>query len=469
MKKVYQYINIIIFSLLSIYLLLVINNLNILPNKYLLIFIIFIIALNITSSIFSLLKKKIIRIFGYIIYFIILIISILGIKYGQETLLFLDNAFNNRLLEITKYNVIVLKDSKYQKLIDLKDETILYLNSDSNTMSWRDNIINQVNVNFKGYDDLYELYDSINNKEYASLIIEDGYLDLLEEYDIKLYDNIKIIYTYTIKEKIKTVTSEVKLKPINIYLSGSDSRSENIYNKSRSDVNMVITINPNTKTILTTSIPRDYYVDVYNHSGLKDKLTHTGVFGVDCSRETIANLFDTEITYSVKVGFKSLVNVVDLLGGIDIESDRTFNSFHINGWVVKKGLNHMNGKEALAYARERYAYPEGDRHRVRNQQQVLEAILEKGLKDTNILFDYQNILNSLSSLYITDIPKEYIQLLVKKQLEEMSDWKIINQTVSGSDLYEVTYSTPNTKLYVMVPYQDDINRAKDKIKEVLGD
>ena len=469
MKKVYQYINIIIFSLLSIYLLLVINNLNILPNKYLLIFIIFIIALNIIASIFSLLKKKIIRIFGYIIYFIILIISILGIKYGQETLLFLDNAFNNRLLEITKYNVIVLKDSKYQKLIDLKDETILYLNSDSNTMSWRDNIINQVNVNFKGYDDLYELYDSINNKEYASLIIEDGYLDLLEEYDIKLYDNIKIIYTYTIKEKIKTVTSKVNLKPINIYLSGSDSRSENIYNKSRSDVNMVITINPNTKTILTTSIPRDYYVDVYNHSGLKDKLTHTGVFGVDCSRETIANLFDTEITYSVKVGFKSLVNVVDLLGGIDIESDRTFNSFHINGWVVKKGLNHMNGKEALAYARERYAYPEGDRHRVRNQQQVLEAILEKGLKDTNILFDYQNILNSLSSLYITDIPKEYIQLLVKKQLEEMSDWKIINQTVSGSDLYEVTYSTPNTKLYVMVPYQDDINKAKDKIKEVLGD
>lgn len=469
MKKVYQYINIILFGLLSIYLILIISNLNILPNKYLIIFICFIVALNIIASIFILLKKKILHLFGYILYLFILVISVLGIKYGQETLMFLDNAFNNRLLEITSYKVIVLKNSSYQKLSDLKDETILYLNNDSNTMSWRDNIINQVNVNFKGYDDLYELYDSIINGEYASAIIEEGYLDLLEEYDLKINDNIKVIYTYAIKKKIKAVTSEVSLKPINIYLSGSDSRSDTIYNKSRSDVNMVITINPNTKTILTTSIPRDYYVDVYNHPGLKDKLTHTGIFGVDCTRETIANLFDIDITYSVKVGFASLVNIVDLIGGIDIESDRTFNSYHISGFVVQKGINHMNGKQALAYARERYAYPEGDRHRVRNQQQVLEAILEKGLHDKNILFDYQNILNSLSSLYITDIPKEYIQLLVKNQLEEMSEWKIINQTVSGSDLHEVTYSTPNTKLYVMVPYEDDINKAKEKIKEVLGD
>ena len=469
MKKVYQYIGIILFSLLSIYLLLVVNNLNILPNKYLIIFICFIISLNIIASIFILLKNKILHILGYIIYFFILIISILGIKYGQETLMFLDNAFNNRLLEITNYNVIVLKNSDYHKLSDLDNQTILYLNNDTNTMSWRDNIINQINANFKGYDDLYELYDSIINKEFDAAIIEEGYLELLEENNINLNNKIRVIYTYSIKKKIKETEENVSLKPINIYLSGSDSRSDTIYNKSRSDVNIVITINPNTKTILTTSIPRDYYVDVYNHPGLKDKLTHTGIFGVDCTRQTIANLFDIDITYSVKVGFASLVNIVDILGGIDIDSDRTFNSYHISGWTVQKGINHMNGKQALAYARERYAYPEGDRHRVRNQQQVLEAILEKGLKDTNILFDYQNILNSLSSLYITDIPKEYIQLLVKNQLEEMSDWKIINQTVSGSDLHEVTYSTPNTKLYVMVPYEEDVIRAKNKIMEVMGD
>jgi LCP family protein required for cell wall assembly len=208
---------------------------------------------------------------------------------------------------------------------------------------------------------------------------------------------------------------------------------------------------------------------VHGQTGLKDKLTHAGIYGLDTSRKTVEDLFNIKIDYSIKIGFKSVVELVDLVGGVDIDSDTEFDSYHMKGWHVKKGINHMDGKKALAYARERYAYRTGDRHRIQNQEQVLEAVLKKLSKSKTLLTKYEKILDSISKFYKTTIPKEYITLLIKDQLTDMEEWEIENMTVSGSDLVTNTHTSPKLKRYVMVPYEKDVKKVTERINEILDE
>jgi LCP family protein required for cell wall assembly len=231
---------------------------------------------------------------------------------------------------------------------------------------------------------------------------------------------------------------------------------------------MILTINPYSKDILITSIPRDYYVQVHNQTGLKDKLTHAGIYGLDISEKTIEDLFDIEIDYSVKINFNAVTEIVDLVGGIDVYSDITFNSYHKKGWVVKKGWNHMDGSKALAYSRERYAYASGDRHRIQNQSQVLEAVLKKIMTNKKLLLQYDELLTSLSNLYRTTIPKEVVTLYVKEQLKDMSTWNFNTIRVNGSNASLPTYTAPKSKRYVMIPYEEDIKNAHEEISKNIS-
>ena len=165
-----------------------------------------------------------------------------------------------------------------------------------------------------------------------------------------------------------------------------------------------------------TSFPRDYYVSIHNHKGLKDKLTHCGIYGLEISKQTIEDLLNIKIDYSIKINFNGVIKIVDIVDGVDIYSDQTFYTWVIPEWQVQKGMNHMNGEQALAYARERHAYASGDRHRISNQQQVLEAVLKKAMTNKRLLISHDDLLTSLNNLYYTDIPKELITLLVKEQL-----------------------------------------------------
>ena len=186
-------------------------------------------------------------------------------------------------------------------------------------------ITDNIKVDFIDHDDVFDLYNALMNNDVSSVLLDEAYLDILEdEYD-DIDAMLRVVYSFNIETEINDNNSDFDtLKPINIYLSGSDSRSNRIYNKSRSDVNMIITINPYTKNILLTSIPRDYYVQVYGKVGLKDKLTHSGIYGIGVTVATVEELFDIEIDYSIKVGFSSVIEVVDLIGGIDIYSDKAF-------------------------------------------------------------------------------------------------------------------------------------------------
>ena len=463
--KYIKYLITIISLLLSSYLIIELKNINILPNKYLLIISTILLLLNTIGIITLLLKNKWIKIITTIIYIIILLLNIIGLYYINNTKNFFKNGFNNNNLEIKKYNVLVLKTSKYQKIEDL--ENIGYLNNVIESKIY----LNQIDIKEKiEYKAIYPLYEDLINKKIQSIILDESYIDLLETDYKDILENTRLIYSFDITKEIKNKEQTKELKPINIYISGSDSRSGLIEASSRTDVNMIMTINLKERKMLLTSIPRDYYVKLHGTSGYKDKLTHSGIYGIEMSKHTLEDLFNIKIDYTIKVGFQSVINIVDLIGGIDIYSDSTFTTHCKDGGAeqtyIKEGLNHLTGPQALSYARERYAYIEGDNHRIQNQQQVLEAIITSSFKSKNAVKQYKEFLESFKNLYRTDIPDSLIKKYIKNQLEDNKPWTIEKQVVTGTGDSNITYSMPGRYLYVMIPNNKSVEKATNNINNL---
>lgn len=465
MKNILKIVISILTIILSIICIFTIKGLNMLPNKYFIIFVSVMFLFNLIGLLLYT-KKKWLNIIGLVISIITIIISIIGYYYGSETIDYLKHSFNNDSVEISEYGLYVLKKNNFE-LNDIKN--FGYLNDESAEKTVKE-LKSRTNAEELSYDDMYTLSSDLKDNKINSMLLDKTYYNMLLDENEISEDEVKLIYSFNIEVKKKVTKQNVDtLKPFNIFLSGSDARSNYIASKTRSDVNMIISVDPKEKTILLTSIPRDYYVSVYGKTGLKDKLTHAGIYGIDTSVKTVENLFDINIDYYIKVGFSSVIEVVNLIDGIDIESDKAFVSHCGDGGAiktnVKKGMNHFNGGEALSYARERYAYALGDRHRILNQQQVLEAVINKVTTDKSILLKYDKLLKSLSKLYKTNIPSELISLLVKNQLEDMSGYKIERQSVSGSDASMNTYTAPSKKRYVMIPYEKDVKKASENIKK----
>ena len=465
MKNILKIVISILTIILSIICIFTIKGLNMLPNKYFIIFVSIMILFNFIGLLLYT-KKKWLNIIGLVISIITIIVSIIGYYYGSETIDYLKHSFNNDSVEISEYGLYVLKKNNFE-LNDIKN--FGYLNDESAEKAVKE-LKSRTNAEELSYDDMYTLSNDLKDNKLNSMLLDKTYYNMLLDENEISEDDVKLIYSFNIEVEKKVTKQRVEtLKPFNIFLSGSDARSNYIASKTRSDVNMIISVDPKKKTILLTSIPRDYYVSVYGKTGLKDKLTHAGIYGIDTSVKTVENLFDINIDYYIKVGFSSVIEVVNLIGGIDIESDKAFVSHCGDGGAiktnVKKGMNHFNGGEALSYARERYAYALGDRHRILNQQQVLEAVINKVTTDKSVLLKYDKLLKSLRKLYKTNIPSELISLLVKNQLEDMSGYKIERQSVSGSDASMNTYTAPSKKRYVMIPYEKDVKKASENIKK----
>lgn len=488
-KKVFLGIKIVIvlaMLVLSFVLFNSVKTLDMLPNKYLYLIGGILGVINIIGAVTLFIKKWYTYVISGLFYIILIIVSIAGISVGDTANEFLDKAFSTYKEETATFYIMVKSKSDYKKLSDLDGKEVQYYTFYDNQEDMLNEVKNVIkDPVLKPHDDLYDCFINFLVYDYGALVIDEGYLDVLsEDYD-NLDTRLKTLHTFEVTYKVKVDKDGNEIKDeddkvitqkykdikkgdnINIYISGSDSRSNKIHNKTRSDVNMILTINKDTKTILLTSIPRDYYVQVHGKTGLKDKLTHAGIYGLDVSRQTVEDLFKIDIDYSVKVGMSAVPEVVDLVGGITIYSDTEFDSFHMPGWHVKKGYNTMDGAKALAYARERYAYASGDRHRIKNQQQVLEAVLVKVLGDKSLLLKYDKLLDSLSKLYITDIPRDVISEYVKMQLDDMSEWTFISQSVDGTGAMEHTYTAPKSNRYVMIPNQDTVDAARLKIKQVL--
>ena len=236
--------------------------------------------------------------------------------------------------EYVPFDVIVLKDSGYTKLEDLKDKKVGYLLL--NTKEYVEDIEKKVNVELEPHD-IYSLHEGLMNRQIDGAVIGHHYLDLLEEIYPGFNDLVIVIHSYNIEIEVEKNIEKVKeLKPVNIYISGLDNRSNVVEATGLSDVNMILTINPKSKTLLITSIPRDFYVQLHGTTGVRDKLTHSGVYGIEMGKTTLEDLFEIKIDYTIKVGFVSVVNIVDFIGGIDIESDTAFWAYTYPGWYVQQ-------------------------------------------------------------------------------------------------------------------------------------
>lgn len=464
----------IIFILLSILFLGYIISIDMLPIKYLSILggVIFLITLIISLLIF---KKKGSR-FPNVIGIIFACFLVVGYgfvyKYLYQAFDFIDTISDSSLnTEVEEFYVIVRADSTYEKIEDLKDEDIYTLEVTENIDKVEEKVNEKVNVNFKDIDNLDTLATNLLNEKIDIILISSSQYSIILEDNEEFKDETKIIYTITQEiekeaENVKDETSKHQIENgiFNVYISGIDT-SGNIRNVSRSDANIVVTVNTKTNEILLTSIPRDYYVTLHSKNA-KDKLTHSGIYGINETVNTVEDLLGIDINYYVRVNFTTVVKLVDAIGGIDVNSDYAFNAL---GYSFKKGTNHLNGSKALAFSRERHSFADGDVQRAKNQQKVINAIISKLTSSTTLLTQYSNILNSLSGNFQTNIEQDDISILVKEQLENMPSWNISTNTLIGTGSYNVTYSCGNQKLYVMLPNSQSVEDAKEKINEVMNE
>ena len=264
------------------------------------------------------------------------------------------------------------------------------------------------------------------------------------------------------KEDVFSITED----PFIVYVGGSDTRTSKLTEKYNSDVNILAVVNPTTKQVLMINTPRDYYVKTTKTRGnVLDKLTHCGSYGLQCSLDTLGNLYDQEINYYTIVNFKGFKKLVDAIGGVDVYCEKSF-SAHTDDLYFKKGNLHLNGRQALAFVRERYAFSDGDYARGRHQMEVLEEIINK-LASGTIITRYAQIIESVEGMFTLGFTNEEISQLVKMQLSDMASWDIKNYTVTGTGTSKETYSMPGQKVYVTIPNYDTVEHAKSLIEKVF--
>ena len=474
MKRFIKWLIISLLTFTSFFVIYYIKKLNILGTKHL-VLLTLVVTLLCALNIFKLLRKKTSkpsRVFFSICSLILLIIYGFICRYSNSTINFVKKATNLKM-ENVNYSVLTLKDSTYKDILDLTDKKIGFLSNDNNFSDSVNTLKKKITFSKEEYEDIGTLLGELYNNELNAISINDAYISLLEESNNEFVKNYKVIYTYKVNVKVKdNKVNKVDFTkdPFIIYISGTDSRGS-VSDVSRSDVNIIAVVNPTTHKILLVSTPRDYYVQLHGTTGIKDKLTHAGVYGIDMSKNTMEDLLDINIDNVVKVSFRTVVNLVDTIDGIDINSDTEFTAtseLTRNKCYYVEGNNHLNGDCALRYARERKTYTTGDRHRGENQQQVITAIVEK-MTNPKYLIRYNQILKSIDGTIETDINYEQITELAKYELTNLSKWSVESISLDGEGAMLPTYSMGyDLPLYVMIPNEETVNNAKNKINEYLS-
>ncbi|MBR1413065.1 MAG: LCP family protein [Bacilli bacterium] len=455
----------------SIVCLFVLFRMDIIPTKYYIVICVVVVPLVLLLMKILLNRGKLKRVVASLISFVLIIGMILISFYGNNTINFLQNNLGiMNSYKIHNYQVLVLNNSSYKDIDDIENKKIGTLENVNNEDEGLKEAIKKINkkikVKYEEKDDAITLVNSLLDSDVDAILIEESQLALVTEEDNTITNKIRKIYSFEIRIKEENTTNDIDItkKPFNIYISGIDTYGS-IQSVSRSDVNMVVSINPNTHNILLISIPRDYYVSLHGISSYKDKLTHAGMYGIDKSVQTIEDLLDTDINYYVKINFTSLIKIVDALGGVSVESESAFISK--DGFKYTKGINYLNGEKALSFARERKAFADGDRRRGRDQQALLTALINK-VTTPKIIVKYNSLLKSLDGSFVTNMSENNITKFIKMQINDNIKWNITSINLDGTNGMEYTYSYKSGKLYVMIPDLESVNSAKQSIKYNLN-
>lgn len=459
----------------TVVLLFFIFKLNILPTTYAVMVGMILVLLGFIS--FALMKPnkkehhrktKPREIIGKVISLLLSVLMVFGsvmINKGYSTL----DDITNSNTKSTHYAIVVLKSSKINSLSELQNESIEYcLQYD------KEKDMNQViaeakqkesSLNFDVAMTYSKLGDDLYNNTVNAILINTAYNGMFEENHPDFQNEVKEIWTSDIETKVKDFSTRVSVTntPFIIYISGIDTYGS-ITTVSRSDVNMIVTVNPNTKKILLTSIPRDYYVTLANMKK-KDKLTHSGIAGPENTVKTMAQFLGTDINYYARVNFTSLVTMVDALGGITVNVDQDFSA---GGYTYKLGLQQMNGEESLAYSRERHSFADGDNVRVKHQQDVLMAMLNKMMSPA-VITNYSSVLKAISGCFETNMASSDITDLIKMQINDNASWTFKQKQFTGTGVMQTGGAyMPDSKLYYMIPNDDSVKENLQAIKDVLN-
>jgi len=458
--------------LIEVFFLMFILRLNILPGNYLI--ILFAVIIGVDAIIFKLLncrkKKTNQRIAGIIISILLINILTVGCYYLYstfDTLLKISEQKN----QTEQYHVVTLDNGTYTQISDIAGEDVYVVKMESKMYDEaKEKLITEVQVNYKEEKDVISVSDRLVNAKGKTsdniIYVSNANYEMICEEKEDFKDNTKILYSVAVEIKSDDDASNVNVTedPFNVYISGIDVWGD-IDQVSRSDVNMIMTVNPKTREILLTSIPRDSYVELHSF-GAKDKLTHSGIYGVDETIKTVEDWMGIDIDYYVRANFSMVTRLVDAIGGIDIVSEYAFKS-KVSEYTYEVGENHLDGKAALYFARERKAFKESDEQRIKNQQIVLEAILKKITQSKVILTRYTSLLEAVEGKMQTNLTDKEIYSLVKMQLKDMTAWKIKTVSIDGSGAMGPTYSMGSRELFVSIPKQESVDAAVQKMHNVM--
>lgn len=393
-----------------------------------------------------------------------------GIAYMSGTMDFF-NKITTVKVQTEPYYVLAKADSAYEDITSIKGKTLQTpLTSEISYSEARNLLKKEQSVEYDMIEDVQAMAEGMLTGDYELLYVsENHYTGLCSEKN-GFKDGTKIIATIRVPIESKNIVKNVDVTkdPFNIYVSGLDTEGT-IDVVSRSDVNMIVTVNPKTHQVLMTSIPRDYYVELPGKGGVMDKLTHSGNHGIEETVAAVEKMTGLDMNYYVKVNYTTVTELVDAMGGIEVNSDFTFVTHGMDVYYeFYEGPNQLDGSRALAFARERQSFSDGDFQRNKNQQLVLEGVLKKAMSSTTILTKYTSILNAVEDCVEINMSENDIRSLIKMQMDGMPSWDIRKQSIIGGIGTEVCYSS-GMNLYASVVLQDQesIVKAVDEIIAVM--
>ena len=399
---------------------------------------------------------------------------ILSILIGSVSLFTVQQfiGLTSRLNETSNYSeysmsVVVLKDSEINSVTQLDSAVAPTKTDNENIQKLLADIKSSQNTDLtvEQSSSYLAAYKSLIAGDTKAIVLNSVFENIIESEYPDYASKIKKIYTKGFTKKVEAPKT-LKSQSFNIYVSGIDTYGS-ISSVSRSDVNILMTVNRATKKILLTTTPRDAYVPIADGgNNQKDKLTHAGIYGVDSSIHTLENLYGVDINYYVRLNFTSFLKLIDLLGGVDVYNDQEFTA-HTNGKYYPAGKVHLDSEQALGFVRERYSLADGDRDRGRNQQKVIVAILQK-LTSTEALKNYSTIIDSLQDSIQTNMPLETMMDLINAQLESGGTYKVNSQDLKGTGRMGLpSYAMPDSNLYMMEIDDSSLASVKAAIQDVL--
>ena len=458
----------ILYAILALVLLFTMFNYNFLSFRFLNIIITIGLLVVLAISIF-LQKTKKSPLLTTVVLVIFSLVSLVGI-FGFKQMIDITNRMNQTAaFSEVEMSIVVPKESDIKdvsQLTSVQAPTKVDKNNIETLMSAlkKDK---KVDVKVDDVASYQEAYDNLKSGKSKAMVLSGSYASLLESVDSNYASNLKTIYTYKIKKKNNNSAKQVDSKVFNIYISGIDTYGS-ISTVSRSDVNIIMTVNMNTHKILLTTTPRDAYVKIPGGGADQyDKLTHAGIYGVETSEQTLENLYGIKIDYYARINFTSFLKLIDQLGGVTVHNDQAFTSLH-GKFDFPVGDIQMNSEQALGFVRERYSLDGGDNDRGKNQEKVISAIVNK-LASLNSVSNFTSIVNNLQDSVQTNMSLDTINALANTQLDSGSKFTVTSQAVTGtgSTGQLTSYAMPNSSLYMMKLDDSSVASASQAIKNLM--